>query len=106
MSAAMPPTESIIAPRHELTAQIPEPDWGTISDRLVAEFPDFTAADVITEIVHARDSAIFVGTDPRDLEELVEFMVRYALQVRAGLIAPSDRLQPMPRARHEATATA
>jgi len=85
-----------------------EPDWGALSERLVEEFPDFTAADVIAEIVQARDSANFVGTEPTELEEIVEFMVRYAMQVRSGLVAPSDRLQPMPRtaSRQEATSSA
>jgi len=91
MSAATPELSPIcdVAPQ--------EPNWGAVSERLVVEFPDFTAADVIAEIVHARDSANFVGTDPAELEEVVEFMVRYALQVRSGIVAPSDRLQPMPR---------
>jgi hypothetical protein len=106
MSAATPPAPKLADLSQQVPAQIAEPDWGAMSERLVEEFPDFTAADVITEIVQARDSAIFVGTDPRDLEELVEFMVRYALQVRSGLISPSDRLQPMPRSRQEAAASA
>jgi hypothetical protein len=103
----MAATRSIhsIALKPNVPEQMPDADWGAVTERLVEEFPDFTASDVITEIVHARDSAVFVGTAPSDLEELVEFMVRYALQVRSGLIAPSDRLQPMPRARHEATAS-
>lgn len=91
-----------MSPNHEIS----EPDWGAMSTRLVDEFPDYAAAEVIAEIAQARDSAIFVGTATNDLEELVEFMARYALQVRSGLIAPSDRLQPMPRTRHEAVAPA
>jgi len=85
-----------------------EPRWGAIIDRLSQEFQDVEKAEIIAEIVHARDSADFVGTEPGELEELVEFMVRYALQVRCGLVVPSDRLQPMPRTstRREAVATA
>lgn len=75
-------------------APSPEPDWGALTERLVAEFPSFAAADVIAEIVQARDAAVYVSTATADLGEVVEFMATYALRVCLGEIIPSDRLDP------------
>jgi hypothetical protein len=69
-------------------------NWETLRTKLVKAFPDFSAEDVLTEIVHAHDAVQYVGTPDEDQYELVEFMARYGLLVRAGRIAPSDRLDP------------
>jgi hypothetical protein len=69
-------------------------NWETLRNKLVKAFPEFNAADVLTEIVHAHDAVSYVGTPDEDQYELVEFMARYGLLVRAGRITPSDRLDP------------
>ena len=81
-------------PEPVLSITTTEPDWGAITERLVSEFPSFTASEVIAEIVQARDAAVYVGTDPDELAELVEFMTSYALRVRLGEVVPSSRLDP------------
>jgi hypothetical protein len=68
--------------------------WDGISTRLIAEFQQFAAADIVAEVVHAQQSAEYVGTPEAEQYEVVEFMARYALMVRAGEISPSDRLDP------------
>jgi hypothetical protein len=70
------------------------PDWAVIGSRLVAAFPDYPAAEILAELVHARDAAVYVGTPDSDVAEVVEFMATYAMKVRAGLVTPSDRLDP------------
>jgi hypothetical protein len=69
-------------------------DWVALRDKLVKAFPDFSAEDVLTEIVNAHDAVRFVGTPEPDQFELVEFMARYGLLVRSGRVTPSDRLDP------------
>jgi hypothetical protein len=69
-------------------------DWGEIGERLVARFPSYTAADVLAELVHAHDAALYVGTAETDLADVVEFMATYAMKVRSGEVTPSDRLDP------------
>ncbi|HEX3898102.1 MAG TPA: hypothetical protein VHW74_02945 [Mycobacteriales bacterium] len=69
-------------------------NWDTLRAKLVTAFPDFSAEDVLTEIVHAHEAVQYVGTPDEDQYELVEFMARYGLLVRAGRISPSDRLDP------------
>jgi hypothetical protein len=71
-----------------------DPGWGEIGARLVAEFPQFSVSDVLTELVHAHDAASYVGTPEAEQYDVVEFMARYALMVRAGQVSPSDRLDP------------
>ncbi|HVW81384.1 MAG TPA: hypothetical protein VHB69_10670 [Mycobacteriales bacterium] len=70
------------------------PSWDTLRDKMVKAFPEFSAEEVLTEIVHAHDAVAYVGTPDEDQYELVEFMARYGLMVRAGRITPSDRLDP------------
>jgi hypothetical protein len=69
-------------------------DWGEITERLAADFPSYPASDIIAELVSAHEAAQYVGTSAADLAEVVEFMATYAMKVRAGLVTPSDRLDP------------
>ena len=69
-------------------------DWGEITERLVAEFPEYPASDIIAELVNAHEAALYVGTAEAELPEVVEFMAAYAMKVRAGQVTPSDRLDP------------
>ncbi|HVT20854.1 MAG TPA: hypothetical protein VHE57_05655 [Mycobacteriales bacterium] len=71
-----------------------DPDWNKLRGRLVAKFPEFSEDDILLELVHARDAVEYVGTPQEERLELVEFMARYGLLVRAGRISPSDRLDP------------
>jgi hypothetical protein len=81
-------------PMSGAAAQADIEDWGELHRRLAASFPDFSDDDVLTEILHAREAVDYVGTPPAEQFELVEFMARYGLMVRAGQITPSDRLDP------------
>lgn len=69
-------------------------DWDAVRDRLASSFPEFTQDDILLEVVHAHDAVDYVGTPENERLELVEFMARYGLLVRAGRISPSDRLDP------------
>lgn len=69
-------------------------DWEALRNRLAESFPEFSADDVLTEIVHAHEAVEYVGTPEGEQYELVEFMARYGLMVRSGRVTPSDRLDP------------
>jgi hypothetical protein len=73
------------------------PDWGAIGERLVAAFPQYPARDVLTELVNAHESALYVGTADGDMGEVVECMANYAMKVRSGQITPSGRIAPESR---------
>ncbi|HVS68147.1 MAG TPA: hypothetical protein VHE56_06320 [Mycobacteriales bacterium] len=69
-------------------------DFEVLRDRLATDFPEFGEDDIIAELVQAHDAVEYVGTPTGERVELVEFMARYGLMVRAGRITPSDRLDP------------
>jgi len=69
-------------------------EWDGVRIRLIREFPQFSLADVVTEVVNAHDAANYVGTPEAEQCEIVEFMARFALKVRDGQVVPSDRLDP------------
>jgi hypothetical protein len=69
-------------------------DWEQVRGRLAAHFPEFDDDDILAEVVHAHDAVSYVGTPEDERLELVEFMARYGLLVRAGRVSPSDRLDP------------
>lgn len=68
--------------------------WDTVRGRLASSFPEFSEDDIVAELVQAHDAVDYVGTPDEDRFELVEFMARYGLLVRAGRVSPSDRLDP------------
>jgi hypothetical protein len=61
---------------------------------LASSFPEFGERDILAELVHAHDAVQYVGMPDHERLELVEFMARYGLLVRAGRVSPSDRLDP------------
>jgi hypothetical protein len=65
-----------------------------VRGRLASSFPEFGEDDILAEIVTAHDAVEYVGTSEEERLELVEFMARYGLLVRAGRVSPSDRLDP------------
>lgn len=69
-------------------------DWETVRGRLASSFPELGEDDILAELVHAHDAVDYVGTSDEERVELVEFMARYGLLVRAGRVSPSDRLDP------------
>lgn len=77
-----------------IPAQSTTIDWAEIGNRLTTAFPQYPAAEVLAELVQARDAAVFVGTAEADLTEVAEFMATYALKVRSGEVTPSSRLDP------------
>jgi len=81
-------------------------DWGVVGERLVGEFPELPATEVLAELVHAHEAALYVGTPASELSDVVEFMAAYALKVRLGLVTPSDRLDPERHAVPQRAATA
>jgi hypothetical protein len=97
MEVAMSLAPSNVSAQTGLSDSIGQADWGAIGERLVAAFPEYPAGEVLAELVHAHDAAIYVGTGERDLAEVVEFMAVYAMKVRAGLISPSGRIAPETR---------
>jgi hypothetical protein len=68
--------------------------WDQVRGDLAASFPEFSEDDILLELVHAHDAVEYVGTPENERLELVEFMARYGLMVRAGQVSPSDRLDP------------
>lgn len=73
------------------------PDYGAIGERLAAAFPQYSMKEVLTELVNAHESALYVGTADGDLAEVVEIMATYAMKVRCGQISPSGRIAPETR---------
>jgi hypothetical protein len=69
-------------------------DWDTVRGRLASSFPEFGEQDILAELLHAHEAVQYVGAPDHEQLELVEFMARYGLLVRAGRVSPSDRLDP------------
>ncbi len=69
-------------------------EWERIRGRLASHFPELSEDDIVAELVHAHDSVDYVGMPEEERLELIEFMARYGLLVRAGRVSPSDRLDP------------
>jgi hypothetical protein len=90
--------QSPVSAQTEPKDSVGQPDWGAVGERLVAAFPQYPAKEVLAELVSAHDAALYVSTPESDLGDVVEFMAGYALKVRAGLVAPSGRIEPETRA--------
>ncbi|HWC33865.1 MAG TPA: hypothetical protein VG650_03455 [Mycobacteriales bacterium] len=69
-------------------------EFEVVRGRLATSFPEFNEDDILAELVQAHDAVEYVGTPDEERAELVEFMARYGLLVRAGRVSPSDRLDP------------
>jgi len=69
-------------------------DWQELAEHLVRDFDELGAADVVRELVRAKDGVEGFGLDRREELEMGELMARHQLSMLAGRVADIARLDP------------
>ena len=75
------------------------PDWATMSQHLVVEFPEVPIADLVRELRQAREAVEQVQLPKDEALEMGELIVRHQLMMRAGQVRDAARLDPERHAR-------
>jgi hypothetical protein len=70
------------------------PDWPTLSQHLVEEFPDLPIEDLVGEVRRARDAVERVSLPAEEALAVGELIVRHQLMMRAGQTREVARLDP------------
>lgn len=70
------------------------PDWATLSQHLVVEFPAVAIGDLVSEVRGAKDAVERVELPYAEALEIGELIVRHQLMVRAGQVRDAARLDP------------
>ena len=60
------------------------PDWPTLTEHLLKDFPEIHIADIVHELRTARDLVEGAGMDGSKALTIAELMVRQQLWIRAG----------------------
>src|SRR5438270_10933182 len=75
------------------------PDWATLSQHLVDEFPELAIGDVVREVGRAKAAVEHVGLDLADALTIGELIVRHQLLLLSGRVSEVARLDPERHAR-------
>jgi hypothetical protein len=75
------------------------PDWATLSQHLVDEFPELAIGDIVRELRRAKDAVDHVSLGPTDGLSIGELIVRHQLLMLSGRVAEVARLDPERHAR-------
>jgi len=75
------------------------PDWATLSQHLVDEFPAIPIGDLVREVSRAKDAVERVDLPGDEALEIGELIVRHQLMLRAGHLPDAARLDPEKHAR-------
>jgi hypothetical protein len=75
------------------------PDWATLSQHLVDEFPDVGIADIVREVRRAQEAVEQVGLDVTEALSIGELIARQQLLMLAGQLQDVARLDPEHHAR-------
>jgi len=75
------------------------PDWPTLSEHLLLEFPEVAVTDVICEVRRAKDAAEHVHLPEQEALQIGELIARHQLLMRSGRLAEVARLDPEQHAR-------
>jgi len=70
------------------------PDWATLSQHLVDEFPGIPIGDLVREVRRAKDAVERVDLPDDEALEIGELIVRHQLMLRAGHLPDAARLDP------------
>lgn len=70
------------------------PDWATLSQHLVTEFPEVPVGDLVRELCRAKDAVEQVELPADEALRIGELIVRHQLMMRAGQVRDAARLDP------------
>lgn len=70
------------------------PDWATLSQHLVDDFPGIAIGDIVREVRRAKDAVDQVALPSREALDIGELIVRHQLMMRAGQTKEAARLDP------------
>src|SRR3954468_9247631 len=70
------------------------PDWPTLAQHLLDEYPDATITDIVREVRRARDAVANLGMDDADAVEVGEAIARNQLSLLTGRVVDVARLDP------------
>lgn len=70
------------------------PDWATLTQHLVDEFPGIAIGDLVREVSRAKDAVDQVALPLEESLEIGELIVRHQLMMRAGQTREAARLDP------------
>ncbi|MDQ1685686.1 MAG: hypothetical protein QOC82_2423 [Frankiaceae bacterium] len=70
------------------------PDWTTLSEHLVDEFPEIAIGDIVREVSRAKDAVDQVSLDLDEALSVGELIVRHQLLMLAGHVQEVARLDP------------
>jgi hypothetical protein len=70
------------------------PDWPTLAEHLLGEFPEINIADIVRQLQAARDAVQDIGMDARDALHTAELIARQQLLLLAGRLQDMARLDP------------
>ena len=78
------------------------PDWATLTQHVVDDFPGIAIGDIVREIGRAKAAVDQVALDEEEALEIGELIVRHQLMMRVGQTREAARLDPE---RHTRAAT-
>ncbi|HWA66181.1 MAG TPA: hypothetical protein VG899_07415 [Mycobacteriales bacterium] len=70
------------------------PDWSTLADHLLNDFPTEPTERVLRCLLDARSLTDRMALDAADALETAELMARHTLLVNTGMVADSARTDP------------
>jgi hypothetical protein len=70
------------------------PDWATLTQHVIDDFPGIPIGDVVREVRRAKDAVDQVALTEDESMEIGELIVRHQLMMRAGLTREAARLDP------------
>lgn len=70
------------------------PDWATLSQHLVDDFPEVSIGDLVREVRRAKDAVDQVELPDPEALEIGELIVRHQLMMRVGNVRDAARLDP------------
>ena len=82
------------------------PDWPTLAQHLLDEFPDATITDVVREVRRARDAVEGLAMNDEETVEVGEAIARNQLSLLTGRVVDVARLDPERHARTSSAGTA
>jgi len=70
------------------------PDWPTLSQHLVDEFPELAPADIVREVGRAKEAVEHVRLDLTEALAVGELIARHQLLMLSGRVTEAARLDP------------